>query len=124
MEIIPSGSSKNTITIDGNTITKPVDDGISIDDNGSGTLSGSIHGNTVGSPTVAASGSSEQNAIGIFAEDTATETLAITNNNLYQYVNVAGIRFDDRASCATCVGSATMNLTITGTRSPTPPVGR
>ena len=37
-----------------------------------------------------------------------TETLAITNNKLFQYSNDAGINYLDRE------GSPTMNLTITG----------
>jgi VCBS repeat-containing protein len=108
--ISPSGNSKTTITIDSNTIQSTVSgNGIGIDKiNGgsSGTLSGTIHGNTVGSAMVANSGSG--NGIGISAEGSGTETLAITNNKLFQYQNEAGIHFLDRQ------GNPTMNLTITG----------
>jgi hypothetical protein len=70
-------------------------------------VSGTISGNTVGTPTVANSGSSQANDIGIFDEGSNTETLAITNNKLYQYANTAGINVLNRE------GNPTTNLTIT-----------
>jgi hypothetical protein len=71
-------------------------------------VTGTISGNTVGSPTVEGSGSSQADDIGINADGSATETLAITNNHLYQYENVAGIHVLNRE------GNPTQNLTITG----------
>ncbi|MBV9598487.1 MAG: right-handed parallel beta-helix repeat-containing protein, partial [Chloroflexi bacterium] len=106
--ISPGGNAHTSITIDNNTITGAVDNGIGVDANGgTGTLSGTIHGNTIGTPSVAGSGS-KGNDIGIFAEDSVTETLAITGNNLYHYANFAGLYYIDRQ------GNPTMNLTITG----------
>jgi hypothetical protein len=106
----PFGNSHTTMTIDNNNIqVNPATsyNGIAIDEDGTtGTLSGTVHGNTIGSPSVANSGSG--NGIGIFAEGSVTETLAITGNSIYQYQNEAGINFLDRE------GSPTMNLTITG----------
>jgi hypothetical protein len=106
--IAPSGSSKAKITVDGNDIKDSDANGIGVDDGinpgTSVTLSGTISGNTVGTPTTAGAG----NDIGIYAEGTGTETLAITNNSLFQYADDAGINFLDRE------GSPTMNLTITG----------
>lgn len=107
--IDPYGSSDTAITIDGNTITNAVSDGIGIDKDGSGgTLSGTVNGNTIGSAAAVSSGSSEENDIGVYAEGSPTETLAITNNNLYQYANTSGIYAISRQ------GSPAMNLTITG----------
>jgi len=107
--IDPYGASNTKVTVDGNTITGAVDDGIGLDKDGSsGTLSGTVSGNTVGSPTVAGSGSAQENDIGIFAEGSPTETLAITGNKLYQYENTAGVYAISRE------GSPAMNLTITG----------
>ena len=106
--INPFGNSKTTITVDNNNIQKSVFTGIALDENGSaGTLSGAVSGNTIGTAATANSGSAG-NDIGIFAEGSGTETLSITNNNLFQYANEAGISFLDRE------GSPTMKLTITG----------
>jgi VCBS repeat-containing protein len=109
--IAPTGSSKTTITVDGNNIQNVgTNNGIGIDNLGvagdSGTITGTINGNTVGTATAANSGGGI--GIDIFAEGAGTETLAITNNKLFQYQNDAGINFLDRE------GSPTMNLTITG----------
>ena len=106
--ISPYGNSQTTLTVDGNNIQNSVFSGIVIDEDGTtGTLSGTVHGNTIGTATTANSGS-QGNDIGIFAEGSVTETLAITGNTLYQYDNEAGISFLDRE------GNPAMNLTITG----------
>jgi VCBS repeat-containing protein len=105
--ISPFGNSHTTITVNGNSIQKPVGNGIGIDESGtSGTLDGTVHGNTVGASAVANSGGGV--GIGIFAEGSVTETLAVTGNNLFQYSNPAGIHFLNRE------GNPAMNLTITG----------
>jgi hypothetical protein len=115
--ISPFGNSKTTLTMDSNNIQNSVFSGIAIDEDGtSGTLSGTVHGNTIGTAVACSPGppltcpdtGSKGNDIGIFAEGSVTETLVITNNNLYQYASEAGISFLDRE------GSPTMNLTITG----------
>jgi hypothetical protein len=110
-ELNMGGSSKTTITMDGNNIQGVGgNNGIGIDDgaaNANGaTLTGTINGNTIGTPGVSDSGGG--NSIGIFAEGSGTETLAITNNHLSEYFNLAGIYYIDRE------GSPAMNLTITG----------
>ncbi len=104
--IEPYGKNTTAITIDGNNIQNVTADGIGVDNEGSGTVSGTINANTVGSATVSQSGGG--NSIGISAESTGTETLAVTNNDLYQYDDFAGIYYIDRE------GSPTLNLTITG----------
>lgn len=106
--ISPFGNSHTTMTLNSNNIQHSVFSGIAIDEDGTtGTLSGTVNGNTIGTPATANSGS-KGNDIGIFAEGSGTETLSITNNNLFQYENEAGISFLDRE------GSPTMNLTIIG----------
>jgi hypothetical protein len=107
----PSGTSTTSITIDDNTITDSNANGIGIDDgatpsNAKAKITGTISGNTVGTASVANSGAGFD--IGIYAEGTGSETIAITNNYTYQYTNDAGIYFLGRE------GSPTMNLTITG----------
>ena len=106
--ISPYGNSHTSLTVDSNNIQGSVFTGIAIDEDGStGTLSGNVNGNTIGTAGTSNSGS-EGNDIGIFAEGSVTETLAVANNNLYQYENEAGISFLDRE------GNPAMNLTITG----------
>jgi hypothetical protein len=90
--------------------------GITVDENGTtGTLSGTINGNTIGTavtctPNALTCGNtgSQGDDINLNAEGSADETLAITNNNLYQYSNASGI------AMSTSSGSPTVNLTITG----------
>jgi large repetitive protein len=108
-----SGNSANSIAVDGNNIQMKDDggDAIGIDQaegpetpTGSGTLAGTIDGNTIGAPTAAGSGG----AGGVFVEGWGTaETLAITDNHIYQYSDGAGITFINE-------GSPVMNLKITG----------
>jgi VCBS repeat-containing protein len=108
--VSPAGNGNTSLTIDNNNIQLNPStsyNGIAVDNtSGAGTISGTINGNTVGNPSVANSGSGF--GIGIYAEGSTTETLAITNNNLFQYQNAAGINLLDRE------GNPTMNLTITG----------
>ena len=118
--ISPSGNSKTTITIDSNTINSTVSGnciGLDLINSAStATLSGTISGNTIGVAATANSGCG--NGLGISAEGIegtggafsggGTETLAITNNKMFQYQNEAGIHFLDRQ------GAPTMNMTITG----------
>ncbi len=106
--ISPFGNSHTSITVENNNIQNSVLTGIAIDENGSsGTLTGTVSGNTIGTASASNSGSAG-NDIGLFAEGSVTETLLVTNNTLYQYENEAGISFLDRE------GNPTMNLTITG----------
>ncbi len=110
VEFGPFGDDATTITADGNNIQNPAVEGIGVDnvsasDTG-GSVTGTISGNTVGSPTVANSGGGF--GIGLGVEGSFTETLTVSDNHLYQYQNDSGINFIDRE------GSPTMNLTITG----------
>ena len=102
------------LTITGNTFTGTQsgigNDGLAIDADGTAnapaSVTGTVSGNTIGAPTVAGSGGGT--GIDISAEGSATETLAITGNHLYQYSNGAGIGFVNSG------GNPAMNLTITG----------
>ena len=104
--ITPDGNSHTTVAVDGNNIREAAGDGIELDEDGAGTLAGAVSGNTIGTP--AAAGSGGATGIGVSAEGSGTETLAITGNHLYQYSNEAGIDFIDQE------GNPVMNLTITG----------
>ncbi len=108
VEIAGDGSSTTTLDVKGNSITGAARDGIALYNDGTTRLSGTVSGNTVGNPAVACSGSVQGSDIAPTTRGSATSTLAITNNNLYQYNNVAGIdTLNDE-------GSGLMNLTITG----------
>jgi hypothetical protein len=111
--IDPGGSSSTTITVEKNNVQFPdavSSSGIFIASTQTATVSGHIASNTVGTATVAGSGSGD--GIHLAGEDSSTETLAITGNSLYQYANFAGIYFIDRQSNS--AAGPTMNLTITG----------
>ena len=106
----PLGGGSTAVTIDSNNIQDPSSEGIGVDntfntDTG-GSVSGTISGNTIGKSTSANSGGGD--GIGISAEGKFTETLTVSNNDMFQYDNEAGIAFSNRE------GSSTMNLTITG----------
>ena len=102
--ISPHGNSHTAITIDGNNMQ--YGQGIEIDEDGtSGTLTGTVHGNIIGTP---GGDPGAVGGIGISAEGSVTETLAITGNDLYQYSIAGGIHFLDQE------GNPAMNLTITG----------
>jgi Cadherin-like domain len=111
IDIAPAAGATTTLTITNNSVqtTAPVF-GIDVDPDGgstlTGTATGTISGNTIGSASVANSGA----GIGINAQDEGsfTLTLAITNNKTFQYQNDSGINFESDK------GSPALNLTITG----------
>lgn len=107
--IAAANSSSTTLTVDSNTITGAQLNAIKLYDNAaSGGYHGTVDGNTIGSPSVVCSGSVQSNDIDVQAKGATTQTLAITNNRLYQYNNWAGINTEGS------VGSPTQNFTITG----------
>ncbi len=108
VEIAGDGTSTTTLDVKGNSITGAARAGIALYNDGTTTLSGTVSGNTVGNPAVACSGSVQGSDIAPTTRGSATSTLAITNNNLYQYNNWAGI------ATVNDEGSGVMNLTITG----------
>ena len=89
VEIAGDGTSTTTLDVKGNSITGAARDGIALYNDGTTKLSGTVSGNTVGNPAVACSGSVQGSDIAPTTRGSATPTLAITNNNLYQYNNVA-----------------------------------
>jgi VCBS repeat-containing protein len=105
-----TGTAATTLTADNNNIQNSNFAGISVGAGfaatDTGTLSGTISGNTVGTPSVANSGGGDGISVG--AQSKTTLTLAITNNDLHQFYNLAGINYETEE------GSPTMNLTITG----------
>jgi VCBS repeat-containing protein len=105
--ITPSGNAQTTVAVDGNNIQNAIADSIEASASGTtGTLSGTIDDNTIGSPSVANSGGSS--GIDLEAQGSVTETLTVSGNSVYQYYTQAGINFFDHA------GDPAMNLTITG----------
>jgi VCBS repeat-containing protein len=105
--ISPSGNAQTTVAVNGNNIQNAIADSIEASASGtSGTLSGTIDDNTIGSPAVDNSGGSS--GIDLEAQGSVTETLTVSGNSLYQYYTQAGINFFDHA------GDPAMNLTITG----------
>ena len=107
--IFSNGADNITATVDDNNIQGAAYNAIWLEqDKTAGTVAATIDGNTIGSPGTACSGSSGGSDIGATARGSGTQTLSITNNNLYQYTNVAGIE------TIADEGSATQNQTITG----------
>jgi VCBS repeat-containing protein len=111
IDIAPAAGATTTLTITNNNIqTQAPVFGIDVDPDGgttlTGTATGTISGNTIGSASVVNSGA----GIGINAQDEGsfTMTLDITNNKTFQYQNDSGINFE------TDMGSPALNLTITG----------
>ena len=108
VNIQASGSSTNSFDVKSNNIQGAQRNAISLANDGTTQLSGTVDGNTVGSPSVSCSGSVGGDDVAATTHGSATSTLAITNNKLYQYDNPAGI------GTINGQGSGTMNLTITG----------
>ena len=108
VNIQASGSSTNSFDVKSNNIQGAQRNAISLANDGTTRLSGTVDGNAVGSPSVSCSGSVGGDDVAATTHGSATTTLAITNNKLYQYDNPAGI------GTINGQGSGTMNLTITG----------
>ena len=103
-----SGTSTTALNVESNNIQGAARDAIAVVGDTSAGISGTVNGNTVGTPSVSCSGSVQGSDIAATTRGASGATLAITNNNLYQYDNPAGI------STINDEGSGTMNLTITG----------
>jgi large repetitive protein len=108
VNIQASGSSTTSFDVNSNNIQGAQRNAIALFNDGTTQLSGTVDGNTVGSPSVSCSGSVGGDDVAATTQGSATTTLAITNNKLYQYDNPAGI------GTINGEGSGTMNLTITG----------
>jgi hypothetical protein len=116
--ISTDASSHTSYTISNNNIQGAVSSAITADlgtnSTATGTLTGKIDGNTIGNAAVVDSGSSQFNDVTTYVEGSGTHTVAITNNTLREYSNLAGIDARIRA------GSPTLNATITGNTIATP----
>jgi hypothetical protein len=106
-------SSDTAFTLANNNVQGAVSSAITVDlgtnSTAGGTLSGTVSGNTIGTAGVVNSGSSQFNGITTYANGNGTMTVAITNNQIRQYNNFAGIDARIRAGTA-----PTLNATITG----------
>jgi hypothetical protein len=109
--IFPSGGT-TTFDVVGNNIQGAVFSAIMVNLNtsapASAVLSGTVSGNTIGTGGTTDSGSYQGDGITVFSNGPGTTTVAITNNTIRQYSNLAGIQLHQRD------GSGTLNATITG----------
>ncbi|MGH2721561.1 MAG: hypothetical protein ACRDJO_08165, partial [Actinomycetota bacterium] len=109
--IFPSGGT-TTFDVLNNNIQGAVFSAITVNLNtsapASAVLSGTVSGNTIGTAGTLDSGSSQGDGITVFSNGPGTTTVAITNNTIRQYSNLAGINLHQRD------GSGTLNATVTG----------
>jgi hypothetical protein len=88
---------------------------ITINSSSNSTMSGTINSNIIGSAALADSGSSQGDGINITANNSSDITVAITNNTIRQYANLAGLNL------SVVDGTTdTLNATITGNTIATP----
>lgn len=110
--INPGSSADITFTIANNDIQQSFDDAININHDPSSTaasvLRGTITGNTIGTPADAGSGSESSNTITIGAKGAGPTIVAITNNQIRQWVNPYGIFL------GATEGSGGLDATVTG----------
>jgi hypothetical protein len=107
--INPGGPSSDlTFDVTNNVITGAFSSAITINLSGAGTLSGTVSGNTIGVAGTLDSGSFSGDGINVASNNAGTLTVAITNNTIRQYSNLAGIGIAQRD------GNGTLNATVTG----------
>lgn len=111
IRIAPSGSADVTFTITNNNIQQAFDHAINVNQGAASTaaasLVGAISTNVIGAPADVDSGSESGTGINATSGGAGATTIAITNNQVYQYGNPFGIHVDNQ-------GSSTMNATVTG----------
>ncbi len=110
----PGGTANVTFNISNNgTAVDPFSgafvSAITINSSNDSTMSGTINNNVIGAAAVVDSGSFSGDGITVFANNTSDITVAITNNQINQYSNLAGINIHVRDGA-----SGTINATITG----------
>jgi len=71
-------------------------------------MTGTISGNTIGTSGTATSGSESSNTVTISARGLGTATIAVTDNQIFEWGNQHAI------SLLTAEGSGTLNATVTG----------
>ena len=104
-----SNNGQSTGTPTNNPWTGAVVSAITMTSSSNATMSGTINNNRIGNAAVTDSGSAQGNGIQITANNTSDITVAITNNQIREYSNLAGINL------SVINGSASqMNATITG----------
>jgi hypothetical protein len=110
------GNSTTTFNISNNgTIASPwtgaFSSAITINTVQNATMSGAIHNNVIGNPSITDSGSASGDGINIAANATSDITVAVTNNIIREYSNLAGINVHVRDNGA---GGGSIHATITG----------
>jgi VCBS repeat-containing protein len=93
----PGGNATMEAAVQNNNIQGARIEAITVDTPGSigspqpAQVNARIEGNTIGAPGTANSGSSSGNDIGVTSNGSATIKAVVANNNLYRYINQAGI---------------------------------
>jgi uncharacterized repeat protein (TIGR01451 family) len=82
---------------------------ITINSSSNATMSGTINNNIIGNAAVIDSGSSQGDGINITAQNSSDITVAITNNTIREYSNLAGLNLSVQDGT-----TDTLNATITG----------
>jgi hypothetical protein len=110
--ISPSGSTAVTFTMNGNNIQQAFDDAINLNlgtaSTAAGSLVGTISNNVIGTPGVLDSGSESSNGITVTSNGAGVTTVAVTDNQVYEYANSYGIFLNNKE------GNSTLNATVTG----------
>ena len=111
--IASGANATTTYEVSGNMINGAVIQAINVNkgDLLSGTMSGTISGNMIGTVGVPGSGSSTGIGIQVIHNGAGTHTAAVTNNQIREWVNGPGIRILARDGGAT---GGTLNATVTG----------
>lgn len=107
-----ASNSDLTFDVSGNNIQGAVSSAININlgtgTPGTASLSGTINNNTIGTAGTTDSGSSQGDGVTVFSNSLGATTVAITNNTIRQYSNLAGIQLHQRD------GNGSLHATITG----------
>jgi Bacterial Ig domain len=109
--ISTAGSSVTNYTVSNNNIQNAVSSAITVNlvsSTSAARLDGTISSNTIGTPTLTDSGSSQGDGITVFSNGAGISTVRISGNLIRQYSNLAGIDMAQRS------GSGSLFATVTG----------
>jgi len=110
----PGGNATMEAAVQNNNIQGARIEAITVDTPGSAgspqpaQVNARIEGNTIGAPGTANSGSSSGNDIGVTSNGSATIKAVVANNNVYRYINQAGIELGQGD------GVGTLDATVRG----------
>lgn len=107
-----SGAATLTYSITGNSFRGALGSALTIQEGtGTGSISGTISGNTVGASGVANSGSTQGSGISLLSTGAGTHTVLVSGNQIRQYNNHGLLVQIGDASAG---GDGTLNATVTG----------